>query len=311
MIEQICCVCHRPVGPDAPRLGGRFYCEAHYAKVTRDRGSIWASGLVQIVGLLVFVGLVALIVSRTGLVLDGAALVWAGVVLAVVPALLWLAFFYQRDRLEPEPKQFVLGVFLLGALLASAVGMPVVRDLFQVREWMSRSVAANILGSILVVGFVQEFLKYAAVRYSVYLSAEFDERIDGVIYGTAAGLGFATMLNIHYVTANAGVDLGVGVVRIAVTALAQASFAGISGYFLGRAKFEQEPVWWLPLGVTIAAALNGLFTFVRAEIVTVGLSYKPVYGLVLAAAVALVTFVVLNVLMRRANRLTLTAGSAG
>jgi len=311
MIEQICCVCHRPVGPDAPRLGGRFYCAVHYAKVTRDRGSIWTSGLVQIVGLLVFVGLVVLIVSRTGLALDGAALVWAGIVLAVVPALLWLAFFYQRDRLEPEPKQFVLGVFLLGALLASAVGMPVVRDLFQVGEWMSRSVAANILGSILVVGFVQEFLKYAAVRYSVYLSAEFDERIDGVIYGTAAGLGFATMLNIHYVTANAGVDLAVGVVRIAVTALAQASFAGISGYFLGRAKFEQEPVWWLPLGVTIAAALNGLFTFVRGEIVTVGLSYKPVYGLVLAAAVALVTFVVLNVLMRRANRLTLTAGSAG
>ena len=311
MIEQICCVCHRPVGPDAPRLGGRFYCEAHYAKVTRNRGSIWTSGVVQIVGLLVFVGLVALIVSRTGLALDGAALVWAGIVLAVVPALLWLAFFYQRDRLEPEPKQFVLGVFLLGALLASAVGMPVVRDLFQVQEWMSRSVAANILGSILVVGFVQEFLKYAAVRYSVYLSAEFDERIDGVIYGTAAGLGFATMLNIHYVTANAGVDLGVGVVRIAVTALAQASFAGISGYFLGRAKFEQEPVWWLPLGVTIAAALNGLFTFVRAEIVTVGLSYKPVYGLVLATAVALVTFIALNVLMRRANRLTLTAGSAG
>ena len=311
MIEQICCVCHRPVGPDAPRLGGRFYCEAHYAKVTRNRGSIWTSGVVQIVGLLVFVGLVALIVSRTGLALDGAALVWAGIVLAVVPALLWLAFFYQRDRLEPEPKQFVLGVFLLGALLASAVGMPVVRDLFQVQKWMSRSVAANILGSILVVGFVQEFLKYAAVRYSVYLSAEFDERIDGVIYGTAAGLGFATMLNIHYVTANAGVDLGVGVVRIAVTALAQASFAGISGYFLGRAKFEQEPVWWLPLGVTIAAALNGLFTFVRAEIVTVGLSYKPVYGLVLATAVALVTFIALNVLMRRANRLTLTAGSAG
>jgi RsiW-degrading membrane proteinase PrsW (M82 family) len=311
MTEQICCVCHRPVGPDAPRLGGRFYCEAHYAKVTRNRGSIWASGLVQIVGLLVFVGLVALIVSRTGLALDGAALVWAGIVLAVVPALLWLTFFYQRDRLEPEPKQFVLGVFLLGALLASAVGMPVVRDLFQVQEWMSRSVAANILGSILVVGFVQEFLKYAAVRYSVYLSAEFDERIDGVIYGTAAGLGFATMLNIHYVTANAGVDLAAGVVRITVTALAQASFAGISGYFLGRAKFEQEPVWWLPLGVTIAAALNGLFTFVRGEIVTVGLSYKPVYGLVLAAAVALGTFVVLNVLMRRANRLTLTAGSAG
>lgn len=311
MTEQICCVCHKPVGPDAPRLGGRYYCEVHYAKVAQDRRSIWASGVVQIVGVLVFVGLVAFIVSRTELALDGAALVWAGIVLAVIPALLWLGFFYQQDRLEPEPKGFVLGLFLLGGLLASAVGIPVVRDLFRVQEWMSRSTAANILGSILIVGFVQEFLKYAAVRYSVYLSPEFDERIDGVIYGTAAGLGFATMLNIHYVTANAGVNLGVGVVRIAVTALAQASFAGISGYFLGRAKFEEEPAWWLSLGVTIAAVLNGLFTYVRGEIVTVGLSYRPVNGLVLATVVALVTFAVLYYLMRRANRLTLASGSAG
>ena len=311
MIEQICCVCHKPVGPDAPRLGGRYYCETHYAKVAQDRRSVWASGVVQIVGVLVFVGLVALIVSRTKLVLDGAALVWAGIVLALIPALLWLGFFYQQDRLEPEPKGFVLVVFLLGGLLASAAGIPLVRDLFQVQAWMSRSAAANILGSILIIGFVQEFLKYAAVRYSVYLSPEFDERIDGVIYGTAAGLGFATMLNIHYVTANAGVDLGVGVVRIAVTALAQASFAGVSGYFLGRAKFEEEPVWWLPLGVTIAAVLNGLFTYVRGEIVTVGLRYRPVNGLVLATAVALAAFALLYYLMRRANRLTLAAGSAG
>ncbi len=310
MTERMCCVCHKPVGSDAPRLGVRCYCEVHFAKITQDRRSMWASGVVQIVGLLVFVGAVALIVSLGKLALDGVALVMAGIALALIPALLWLGFFYQQDRLEPEPKSFVLGVFLLGALLASAVGIPLVRDLFQVQGWMSRSTAVNVLGSILVIGFVQEFLKYAAVRYSVYLSPEFDERIDGVVYGTAAGLGFATMLNIHYVTANAGVDLGVGVVRIAVTALAQASFAGLSGYFLGRAKFEEEPVWWLPLGVTIAAVLNGLFTFVRGEIVTVGLNYKPVNGLVLATVVALATFAMLYYLMRRANRLTLAARAA-
>ncbi len=235
----------------------------------------------------------------------------AGVILAVIPALLWLGFFYRQDRLEPEPKGYILGVFVLGGLLASAVGIPLIRDLFRVQEWMPRSTAASILGSILVIGFGQEFLKYAAVRYSVYLSPEFDERIDGVIYGTAAGLGFATMLNIHYVASNAGVDLGMGVIRITVTALAQASFAGISGYFLGRAKFEEEPAWWLPLGVTIASVLNGVFTYVRGEIVAIGLDYKPVNGLILAAVVALATFVALYYLMRRANRLTLATGSPG
>jgi len=100
----------------------------------------------------------------------------------------------------------------------------------------------NLLVSILVIGFTQEFLKYAAVRYSVYMLPEFDERMDGILYGTASGLGFATMLNITYIMDSGGVDLGVGIIRIVVTALAQASFAGISGYFLARAKFEDEPV---------------------------------------------------------------------
>jgi len=311
MTEQICCVCHRPVGPDAARLGGRYYCEKHYAKVTRNRRSVWASGVVQIVGILAFVGVVAGLVSITSLTLDGTALVLASIVLTLIPALLWLGFFYLQDRLEPEPKAYVLGIFLLGGLLASAVGIPVIRDLFRTQDWMPQSTVTNILGSILVIGFVQEFLKYAAVRYTIYLSPEFDERIDGVIYGTAAGLGFATMLNIHYVIANAGVNLGRGVIRIAVTAMAQASFAGISGYFLGRAKFEEEPVWWLPLGVAIPAVLNGVFTYVRGEIVTAGLSYRPVNGLVLAAVVALATFAALYYLMRRANRLTLAAESTG
>jgi len=139
-----------------------------------------------------------------------------------------------------------------------------------VQDWLDHSLVINLRGSILLVGFIQELLKYAAVRYGVFPLPEFDEWTDGILYGTAAGLGFATVLNIQYVVDSGGVDLGMGVIRIVVTALAQASFAGIIGYFLGRAKFEDEPVWWLPLGLTIAAVLNGLFTVVRGSVTRSG-----------------------------------------
>jgi len=316
MSDSRCCICHRPVGPEAKRIGGRAYCKRHYVKVSQERPSAWRAGLGHILGQILFVLVVVALVSLLKPTLTGGALVAAGLVMALVPALIWLVFFYQQDRLEPEPKGYVLAVFVLGALLAQAVGIPLLAQVFNVSRWLSIEPWVNLLGSILVIGFTHEFLKYAAVRYSVYPTLEFDERTDGVVYGTAAGLGYATMLNIQYVVASGGVNLQVGVIRVAVTALAQASFAGLSGYFLGRAKFEDEPVWWLPSGVALAAVLNGLFTYVRGEITTTALSltgggFNPWPGLILAAIVAGATFGVLFYLIRRANRLTLAGADVG
>jgi RsiW-degrading membrane proteinase PrsW (M82 family) len=304
MRERICCICHTPVAAEAKTIGRRCYCDEHYAKVTRERSHFWQTGWILVAALIGFILLVVGLDSFAQPTLEGGALVVTGIVLSLVPAVIWLAFFYLQDRLEPEPKRYVVGVFILGALLAAAVGIPLVDDLFSVKEWLYDSQVVRLVGGILVLGFSQEFLKYAAVRYTVYGSREFDERMDGVIYGTAAGLGYATMLNIQYVVSNAGVDLSVGVIRIVVTALAQASFAGIVGYFLGQDKFEGKPVWWMPCGLTLAAVLNGLFVFLRDLASVRGLQFNPWNGLILATIVALVILGVLFWLMRRANRAT-------
>lgn len=316
-MEQItCCVCHQPVEGEGKRLGGRVYCERHYLKVTQHRPSVWRAGLGSIVSQLLFVLIVEVLVILFDPALTGGALFGTSLALALIPAMMWLYFFYQQDRLEPEPKGYVFAVFALGALLAQAVGIPLLHDVFEVRRWLSLDPWAHLLGSILVVGFVQEFIKYAAVRYSVYPLSEFDERVDGVVYGTAAGLGYAAMLNVHYVIASGGVNLQAGVIRVVVTTLAQASFAGLTGYFLGRAKFEDEPLWWLPSGLALAAVLNGLFTYLRGELTTTQLSlagggFNPWPGLILAAIVAGVTFGALFYLIRRANQLTLSGADAG
>jgi len=285
-------------------MGVRAYCSRCYAKVVRNRGSVWWASLAGLAGLVAFVALVALLAGLIRPHLQGFGLLAAGVILSLVPALVWGGLFYLQDAQEPEPKHMVLSVFVLGALLARAIGMPVVNDVFRLPEWIGASPLYHILGAILVAGFTQQFLIYAAVRYSVFNSPEFDERVDGVVYGTAAALGYATMLNVQYVVSSGGVDLVSGIIRIAVTALALASFGGLSGYFLGRCKFEDEPVWWMPAGLTLAAVLDGLFTYVRGEVTTtaVGLrggGYNPWPGLLLGAGVTALTFGVLFYLMRR------------
>jgi len=264
------------------------------------RRAFWTAGVAQIIALVIFVAAVTVVARFLPTTLSGARLTLAGVVLALVPAIVWLTFFYQQDSLEPEPKGYVVRVFVLGALLASAVGIPVVRDLFHVNSWLYTNELTNLLGSILVIGLTQEFLTYAAVRYSVYTSAEFDERSDGIIYATAAGLGFATMLNFDYVMSRGGVDLGIGVIRVVITALAHASIAGVLGYFLGQAKFEHKPIYYLPSGVVLAAVLNGVFFWSQDVVTRVGISLNPWYGLALAVVGAAVLLLIVFWLIRRA-----------
>jgi protease PrsW len=198
--------------------------------------------------------------SPTGLVLVGLAM-------SLIPAAVWLAFFYRRDHLEPEPKGLVFRVFLLGVLLAAAVGIPVVEEFFAVRSWLYHNSLTHLMGGILVIGFTQEFLKFAAVRFFVYDAADFDEPLDGIIYATAAGVGYATLLNIHFIIESGGADLGSAAVRIVFTALAHASFAGVMGYFVGISKFNPDlSIGWMSAGVVFAAVLNGLFFYLRGEL---------------------------------------------
>jgi RsiW-degrading membrane proteinase PrsW (M82 family) len=262
--------------------------------------------LVTVGAVVIFAAILAVLFGLLDWKIEGAWLVVAGLVMAIVPALIWLFAFLQQDRLEPEPKRYVFGVFILGALLAQAVGQPLIRDFFGIQNWASGNALVNILASILIAGFIQEFLKYAAVRYTVFYSAEFDERVDGIIYGAAAGLGYATMLNVQYIISNGGVDLGIGVMRVATTALAQACFAGVVGYFLGIAKFERKGPLWLPLGLTLAAVLNGVVSYVLGQVTRLGgFSFNPWYGLVVAVIIAGGTFYALFMLIRRLNAATL------
>src|SRR6185436_18511972 len=98
-----------------------------------------------------------------------------GIIMSFIPAGLWLALFYRRDRFEPEPKVLVIQVFALGGLMAWALGTRVLNVLFDVDNWLYTNWWTQLAGGILVIGFTQEFLKYLALRASVYRLQEFDE----------------------------------------------------------------------------------------------------------------------------------------
>ncbi len=303
--EPICCVCHEPLTPPFKTLGGRAYCERHYAAVNRPHNGFWRAALFQLVGMALLAALVAYSAEAFIGPLSGPPLIIAGILLAIIPSALWLVFFYQQDRLEPEPKQQIAAVFLLAALLADVFGRRIINEWFRVNEWASYDTLTSLLASILIIAVTSQLIIYLVVRLLVYATPEFDERMDGIIYGTVAGLGVATVGNLYFVLGNDGVALGPGVVQTVTTALAQASFGGLQGWFMAEAKFTHRPVWWVPLGFGLATLLNGCFSWLIGEVSAVGLQVDPWRSLIFGVMVALAAFLLLALLMSRTTEVTL------
>ena len=73
-------------------------------RVARNRYGLWISSVLLILALVGFVALAIYFAPQYVAGLTGWQLVVFGLVMALVPALLWLIFFYFQDRLAPEPK---------------------------------------------------------------------------------------------------------------------------------------------------------------------------------------------------------------
>src|SRR5882724_9479123 len=129
-----------------------------------------------LVGFVLIAGLIELVVGLHDAINLGPILAAA---MAAIPAALWLGVFYLMDRHEPEPKQVVAGVCLLGALIAAPladfVQSQAVPPVALAVPGLSPFSLDRVIHAVLIVGLSQEMCKYAVVRYTIYLSREFDE----------------------------------------------------------------------------------------------------------------------------------------
>ena len=199
----------------------------------------------------------------------------AALLLPMVPGALWMWIVYRTDIYEPEPPQKVLKTFALGLfsifpafLLERLAGFAY--PFLEAIEKIGIASTANAsdalpvaLGCFLVIGPVEELVKFAAVRLWIYRDPEFDEPLDGIIYASAAALGFASLENVFYVidfTHGLGVRWAALGLRSFLALPGHVIFAAVWGYALGRKKFDPTyPVW---SRVALASLLHGVYDFV-------------------------------------------------
>lgn len=177
------------------------------------------------------------------------------VVIAIAPIVFLVWFMYSRDRYDREPRRLILKTFLVGAaLIIPVVVLELIGTLILPP---SDDPLALFLHFLLVVALVEESSKYAAVRISVYRSREFNEPMDGLVYGAIAALGFAAPENLLYVLSRGA---ALGIVRAVLSVPGHALWGAIIGYYLALQKLTSDRGAGVR-GLSIAVVLHTLFDF--------------------------------------------------
>jgi RsiW-degrading membrane proteinase PrsW (M82 family) len=152
---------------------------------------------------------------------------------AVAPALLLLWLAVAADS-RPEPPRVVLTAVALGAVAALLVG--VVETVLTEIPVSANPLLGTIETTFFFVAIPEETAKIAIIAWIALRSREFDEPMDGVVYGTAVGLGFAALENIFYLAGDADWAL-LAIARGLMTVPFHGALGAIAGAYIARARF--------------------------------------------------------------------------
>lgn len=217
---------------------------------------------------------------------DTPDLVWIGTILpahqvaaglliavlaSVVPTVLYVGALYWLDRYEKEPKRLLSAAFVWGAI--PSVLLAVTAELFF--RLPPNLIGPQVLEAVrlgLVAPLLEEMLKGAVVLFIARrYRREFDDALDGIVYGAMVGFGFAMTGNLlSYVGSFVlwgfeGLNASAFAEGV-VYALNHALYAAIFGAALGYARLAQKPRqrWAVPVGGFVLAvlthALHGMLT---------------------------------------------------
>ncbi len=181
-----------------------------------------------------------------------------------LPAIAAMLYFDWLDRKRPEPWRLRYAVTIVGMLSVVpviALDLLIAEALGDAAPDQGGYAHAAYLSFGLAAG-VEEACKIAVVFLVVWSSRHFDERMDGIVYGARAGLGFALVENCVYLYAAATTQqlALVWVLRAVLAVPGHALWTGMLGYCAARSRFDHSGPG-LVGGYLCVVGLHGLYDF--------------------------------------------------
>lgn len=171
----------------------------------------------------------------------------------IAPGLALLSYFYLKDQYDSEPISQVMRTFITGALLVFPIMF--IQYVLQTEN----VIPEGIWSALITTSLLEEFFKWFILFYTAVKHADFDEPYDGIVYGVAVSLGFATMENILYLVAN-GLEYAIG--RALLPVSSHALFGVIMGYYFGKGKFIVPRGKWLVYSLLVPFLLHAVYDYI-------------------------------------------------
>tara|TARA_B100001287_G_C22461631_1_gene425327 strand:- start:36 stop:722 length:687 start_codon:yes stop_codon:yes gene_type:complete len=159
----------------------------------------------------------------------------------ILPSILIILFFVYSDKFK-EPRGEIIKVFIYGILITIPAYFlnTYISDFF----YNNTRVSEGLISSFLTAAPVEEGLKLSVLYYFVYKMKDFNEPIDGIVYGVTVSLGFATLENLYYVYLLADyfetTSMALAVIRSFSAVPAHAVFGVFMGYFFMKYSFIKK-----------------------------------------------------------------------
>lgn len=266
---------------------------------------VWRTLVIEL-GVLGAAVLFVIIITRFGIVPDTYSPT-LGTGVALLPIATFLFFSIRREQRVLEPRQGLLALLVLGAIVANGVVVPIINFIFTPERWLPGAGFFNrLLGYAFTIGILGEFAKYAIVRYTIWPD-RFRTRLDGVAYSIAVALGFATVLNLRLVLLDE-LALSSAAINILTNVYIHIAIGAVIGYFLSELAIGDPSSLWLPMGLFIAAMLSGIHAAFRGIAISSGLGSRELGGLLLviglsAAILGIISFLIESAEARMADKI--------
>lgn len=254
---------------------------------------VWQRMSLQLALLTALGSLIVVAFALFELPLDSRLERFAALGMTLVPLLLWASISVYPEFQFYRPRRRLVGVAVVSALTASALGLPLIEDFFRVQEWLPlESVSQRILGYSLTVGVLDTGLKFLVLRYLIYPQA-LRVRSDAIAYAFAAALGYSFYLSLALV-ARQQPTLGFA----ALVVLGNLGVQLFSALFIAlgiiESYFSDAFPLVLPLNLVAATAGSGLITALSPGLLSGPLSAagsgdRPLFALGIVVATFAIT----------------------